>query len=174
MAWIPSYQSLATHRKLLAFANELGIERATAIGLLHLFWWWCYDNAPTGSLNGIKALQIATALTWNGDPQDLFNALVRSRFIESCGRGGKGLRIHNWDLYAGKFLKERAADRERKRRGKGAEFQRPSGGVPPVEERRGEEKREEKTTIPPCSPPKGGRTRTRKNQFDRYRNLIDP
>jgi hypothetical protein len=47
----------------------------------------------------------------------------------------------------------------------------------PLEKSRVEKSRVEKSRVDhntsPLNPPKGGRTRTRKNQFDRYRNLID-
>ena len=121
MAWIRVDQSLRHHRKLIALANELGIETAAATGYLVLLWLWCLDNAPTGILkehptkpanNSIGNIRlIATACAWSGDPNELVSALLASGFLDKCGRGGS-LRIHNWEEYGGKLLQSRDRHRE--------------------------------------------------------------
>lgn len=116
MAWTESHQALATHRKTLALADELGVNRAEAIGWLHLFWWWALDNAPSGNLKGIKAQQIATAIAYPNNSNDFVNALIKAGFVDRCGRGGIGLRIHDWDQYGGKLLRSRDRHRDVMRR----------------------------------------------------------
>lgn len=146
MAWLPVDQSLRDHRKLIALANELGVGTATATGHLVLFWLWCLDNAPSGILKRINGQQISTASAWSGNPNDLVNALLSSGFLEKCGRGGIGLRVHDWPDYGGKLLQARAHHRDVMRRSRDKT----------IEESRSEESREEKKGNPPISPPKGG------------------
>ena len=155
MAWTESHQSLATHRKTIAFADELGVNRAEAIGWLHLFWWWALDNAPSGNLKGIKAEHIATAIAYPNNSNGFLNALISAGFVDRCGRGAIGLRIHNWDRYGGKLLRARDSHRERTRRFRDA-----------LENSRGDNSREEKSRSTPLKPPQGGAGRRRRNQDD--------
>jgi hypothetical protein len=106
--WIESHQSLRNHRKTGRLARRLGIGRVAAIGHLHCFWWWCMDNAPTGSLAGIDAEDIADGAEWEGDPADFIAALDYAGFIE-------GEAIHDWYDYAGKLIERRQKDAARKR-----------------------------------------------------------
>ena len=170
MAWIPSYQSLSTHRKALRVAALLGIDRVQVIGHLHLLWWWAMDNVPpTGSLGHIGDAEIATAAAWNGDAAIFVQALTDAGFVDTNPRAregaGAGLRarerkLHDWEEYGGKWQRKRVADRRRKRRGVPMDFQRNSSGVPSEvagreEKRRVEENREEKkrNTLTPTPSP---------------------
>ena len=151
MAWIESHQSLATHRKLLRLMTLLDVDRPTAIGHLHLLWWWGLDNVPTsGSLKGIRAPEIAHVVDWQGDATILQDALISSGFIDNNTKHGKSrayLQIHEWPEYAGKLCAARARNRERMKRAR-------SGATVP------NSTVEDNTQhTPPYSPPKGGRRR---------------
>jgi hypothetical protein len=148
-AWIKSHQTLATHHKTLTLADCLGVSVPTAIGHLHLLWWWCLDNARDGNINAIKALQIKTVVQWDGDPQTLVNGLLKAKFIEKRGRGGICLHIHNWEDYGGELLRARAAHVARTLRARGE-----------LEKSRVEKSRVEKI-LPPIVP-QGGRGDSRR------------
>jgi len=147
MAWTESHQALATHRKMLDFASELGIGRAEAIGWLHLFWWWALDNAPSGNLKGIKAQQIATAVAWPNDSNSFLSALINAGFVDRCGRGATGMRIHNWNKYGGKLCAARDAHKQRMRRSRAALDN------TTLDKSRSDHSRSEKPLLPPTPSP---------------------
>jgi hypothetical protein len=108
MAWIESHHTLRNHPKIFMLCKELKIERAQAIGHLHMLWWWALEHRETGDLVGLFPRDVAHACDWDGDGQKLLKALQR------CGWIGSDMRIHDWLHYAGRLLK----DRERKRQGR--------------------------------------------------------
>lgn len=127
MAWIESHQSLAGHPKTKKFARKLGVSIPAAIGHLHMLWWWALDYAQDGNISRHDPEDIADAMGWSGDPDDLFDALLtaganRPGWIE---RRDDAYYLHDWHQYGGKFIKERADDAERKRN---ARKKRTSGG----------------------------------------------
>lgn len=109
MAWIKSYQSLATHRKTLRLKRLLGISRAQAIGMLHLLWWWCLDNASDGDLSVIDIEDIAEAMDWSGDPRTIIGALTNSGLLDA------DMHVHDWTDYAGRLIDHRTDNAERNR-----------------------------------------------------------
>lgn len=115
MAWIPSYQSLRDHRKTLILARELAVSKPTAIGHLHLLWWWCLDNAPDGVLRCVSPDVLSQSMCYDGDPALLVTALTKAGFLQRTGRGGCTLKVHNWQVYTGRLIEKRAKDRERMR-----------------------------------------------------------
>ncbi|ADU50154.1 HNH endonuclease [Thermaerobacter marianensis DSM 12885] len=115
MAWIESHQSLKDHPKTRRLARRLGISVPAAIGHLHCLWWWALEYAQDGSLAQYDADDIADAMMWDGDSQQLVQALVHAGFLDETG---DGLRIHDWRDYAGRLIeqRERAAARKREMR----------------------------------------------------------
>jgi hypothetical protein len=112
MAWLESHQELARHPKIRRFARVAGINIPTAIGHMHLLWWWAMDYAQNGDITRYTPCDIADAIFWEGEPEALFNALIDSGFLDSLD--GSTV-IHDWHEYAGKRLEQMAKDRERKR-----------------------------------------------------------
>ena len=108
MAWIQSHQSLGTHRKTKALRRLLKIKNPTAIGHLHLLWWWCLDNTPDGDLSGIDDADLAEAAEWQGDPKKFVDSLVEAGFIDENSR-----KLHDWGDYSGKMLERRIRNKER-------------------------------------------------------------
>ncbi|GIM48438.1 hypothetical protein DNHGIG_39870 [Collibacillus ludicampi] len=51
MAWLKSHQEIARHPKTKRLAKALDISLPTAIGHLHLLWWWAMDFAKNGDLS---------------------------------------------------------------------------------------------------------------------------
>ena len=118
MAWTESHQSLLDHRKTLRLARELGIDQVTAIGHLHIFWWWALNNAPEGFLTGIDPQDIAASsrfLNSSHDSEAFLKALILAGFVDEKRQGkGKPIlrQIHDWDEYGGKLIQSRARHRE--------------------------------------------------------------
>ena len=110
MAWLQSHQSLRDHPKTRKLARRVG-DVPRAIGLLHCLWWWAMDYAPDGDLTKHDAEDIAIGCEWDGDPDDIIQALIECGFIDN----GDGLSIHDWWEYAGSLIVKREANRERAR-----------------------------------------------------------
>lgn len=109
MAWIESHQEIAEHFKTKRLARLLGVGRATAIGHLHLLWWFAIQHAQEGDLSPFTIDDIAEAVYWEGDSQQLINALSEAGFIDD------DLCIHDWHEYAGQLIEKRRKDAERLR-----------------------------------------------------------
>lgn len=124
MAWIESHQQMARHPKTLRLAGRLRINKAQAIGHLHLLWWWTLDYAPSGELSAYASCEIAAAAEWTGDAEGFLRALKETGWLD------EGMRVHDWQDYAGKLLEERERDRLRKRAARAAERRRVSGECP--------------------------------------------
>lgn len=111
MAWIESHDDLATHPKTRRAARALGISIPTMMGHLHLLWHWCLKYAETGDLGDYDAMDIADAMMWEGDPDELIEALVncgpgdRHGFLERDANGR--LAVHDWLDYAGRLVQAR-------------------------------------------------------------------
>lgn len=117
MAWIESHQSLSNHPKTRKLARILDVPKVQVIGHLHCLWWWAMDYAEDGSLQRYDELDIAIGAEWEGDPATFIDALVTAGFLES---DSNGLRIHDWDDYAGKLIDRRKANAERMRNARAA------------------------------------------------------
>jgi DnaD/phage-associated family protein len=112
LAWIESNQELGGHPKTKKLARKLGISVVTAVGHLHFLWWWAMDYAKDGDLSKYEAGDIADAVLWDGDEDELIGALIEARFLDKTESGG--VVIHDWRQYVGKLLDKRAKDAERK------------------------------------------------------------
>lgn len=110
MAWIELHQTLPRHPKLLRLANILRVHRAQSAGHLTFLWLWALDYAPSGELSALTPAEISAAAEWPGDAEAFVAAL------RQCGWLDDGLRIHDWEDYAGRIVAERTKNRDRMRR----------------------------------------------------------
>lgn len=121
MAWIESHQELARHPKTKRLARLLGVSLPAAVGHLHFLWWWAMDYAQDGDITKYDELDIADACGWEGDAEQMINALVESGFVD---RTEEGLFIHDWYEYAGRLIEKREASKERARKSRERNAQR--------------------------------------------------
>lgn len=112
MAWIESHQGLGRHIKTKRFARKLGVTVPAAIGHLHLLWWWAMDNLPDGNLSEMESEDIADEMMFDGDSENLVDALIESGFVDVIDEQNF---IHDWHDYIGKLVEKREKDAERKR-----------------------------------------------------------
>lgn len=96
--------------------RELRVNRAQAIGHLHMLWWWAADNAEDGNLEPFPPADIADAAGFSGNATTLIRALQTAGFCD-------GMMIHDWQDYIGKLLayreKKRKAEATRRRKARG-------------------------------------------------------
>jgi hypothetical protein len=110
MPWIESHQELGRHPKTKRFARLMSISLPAAIGHLHYLWWWSLDYAQDGDLSRYTPGDIAEASYWEGDSDELLNALIEAGFVD---RNEGLICIHDWDVYGGKLLQQKVSSRER-------------------------------------------------------------
>ena len=115
MTWIKSHIDLARHPKIYKLARILGVSVPTTIGYIHLLWYFCLEYIiENGDLSKYEPADIANAVKWEGNPQDLIDALIKAGFVDD------NLQIHDWleKDHVGGLLAERArkAESERQRR----------------------------------------------------------
>lgn len=113
MAWIESHQELARHPKTKRLARLLDVSIPTAVGHLHLFWWWAIDYAPDGDLGKYDHDDIADAAMWLGDSGQFVTAMTDAGFCDIDDTAK--LTIHDWDDYAGRLIDKRRQNAERQR-----------------------------------------------------------
>ena len=109
MPWIESHTELAQHPKSGRLARRLGCSKPTAIGHLHLLWWWALEYAQDGNVSSFDAEEIAEAVMWEGEPQVFVDALRGAGFLDACGS------VHDWDEYTGRLMERREREREQTR-----------------------------------------------------------
>ncbi len=114
MAYIEVRTTFPGHRKTKAAARALRIDRHKLMGHLVTLWIWALDNVPShGSLAGITDVDLEEAAEWPEDlAGDMVPNLIEAGFIDV---EGDRRYLHDWDDYAGRMLKKREADRDRKR-----------------------------------------------------------
>ena len=110
MAWIESHQALKDHPKTFKLAKELAVSLPEVIGHLHCLWWWSLDYAPDGDLSRFEAEVIARGCLWEGDPKSFVNGLTEAGFLD---RVDETMKLHDWEEYAGRFLRANSARQER-------------------------------------------------------------
>lgn len=105
MAWIEVHQALLTHRKTIAVAWELQLDPACIVGHMVCLWLWALDNAPSGDISQLDQRMVARiGAGYSGDSDAFMSAIESAGFIR---RDNGKLVIHDWHVYAGRFLEKR-------------------------------------------------------------------
>lgn len=104
MAWIESHQKLKEDPKVFELMIGLNCSKAEAIGRLHMFWWWCVDQAENGDLRKFNDNNLAIAVELNSDQGKSFvEAMINAGFLERSPY----FRISNWWKFCEIFMKRR-------------------------------------------------------------------
>ena len=82
------------HPKLMALAQELGVCRHQAVGILEDLWHWTAKYAPSGSLSACSDQILAEGIGHVGDPHRLVEALVKTRWVDPHPM--HRLVVHDW------------------------------------------------------------------------------
>lgn len=109
MAWIESHSTLARHPKTLRLARRLGVSVPTAIGHLHLLWWWALEYAQDGDVSAFDDEEVADACVWEGEPAAFRRALTAAGFLDDGGA------VHDWDTYTVRLMERRERQNEQAR-----------------------------------------------------------
>jgi hypothetical protein len=109
MAWIESHSTLARHPKTLRLARRLGVSVPTAIGHLHLLWWWALEYAQDGDVSAFDDEEVADACCWEGEPAAFRRALTAAGFLDDGGA------VHDWDAYTVRLMERRERQNEQAR-----------------------------------------------------------
>jgi uncharacterized phage protein (TIGR02220 family) len=115
LSWIEIHNSFFTNPKLKLLAAILGIEKMLASAYLIRFWSWAIDNIldEAGEITHLDAEDLAAAAGWRKSSEKFFNALIASRWLD---KHDERIFIHDWSEYAGRLIRKRLIDRERKRK----------------------------------------------------------
>lgn len=111
MLWIKSYQATDRDPKTRKFCRATGLDTPTAVGSLHMFWWWALDWAPSGDISKYEAIDIAEAVHFKGDPEVLLQAMIDAEYVAKTMVGHE---IVNWHEIGGQIIEARKKDALRK------------------------------------------------------------
>jgi len=95
------------HPKLKKLAKSLDISTYAAVGLLECLWHFTARYAQPGDVGKYSNDEIALGLYWEGDPDELVNALVANRWIDEHPEFR--LVVHDWHEHADQTLKRSLA-----------------------------------------------------------------
>jgi hypothetical protein len=127
--WIELHQAVWTHRKTFELASLLELDETYAAAHVIRLWTWALDNAPDGDLSALSDRAIAFGSGWRHDVGPFVDALIASGWVDA------GRTLHDWDQYAGRLVKLRKDEAERKKAarltGRPADVRRMSGATVP-------------------------------------------
>jgi hypothetical protein len=109
--WIESHANIPRHRKTKRLAKLLNLSIPSAVGFVHMLWYYALDFAPGGDLSSHTHADIADGCGWDDDPEVFIAALVSAGWLAD----DDGLMVHDWSDY-NQSHRKRAAEAERQRR----------------------------------------------------------
>lgn len=86
------------HPKVDDLIEKLGIPRYAAVGLLEGLWHITAASTPEGDIGRFSNMGIAKRLEWEGDADELINAMCDSQWLDRCEE--HRLIIHDWPDHA--------------------------------------------------------------------------
>jgi len=92
-----------TSPKIRRLAVVLRIPWPHALGLAGLLWRFTAKHAPTGEIGRHDDEEIAAALEWPGEAEDLVAALVRCRLLDPTESAAR-LLVHDWPEHAPRYV----------------------------------------------------------------------
>ena len=89
--------------KFQKLVRRLKDTRRGVIGLLEGMWLATAKNCPQGDIGRFSNEEIAIMLDWEGDPDDLVNALIECRWLDVCSE--YRLVVHDWQDHCPTYVK---------------------------------------------------------------------
>ena len=86
------------HPKVLMLANELGIKKYAAVGLLEMLWHFTARYAPRGDIGRFTDGIIGNSLDWGGNIPELMAALIKIGWLDKNNE--YRLIVHDWSDHA--------------------------------------------------------------------------
>jgi len=98
------------HPKTKTLAKILEIPLYGAVGILEMLWHFASFRALQGDLGRWSNVQIAEAINWDREPDELINALIESGFVDKSNE--YRLLIHDWHDHAEEAVKKTLRNRK--------------------------------------------------------------
>lgn len=86
------------HPKTRMLAGRLNLKRYEVVGILESIWHFTASYAKRGDIGKWSNEEIARAVGWEGDPDELIDALVASKYLDECEQNR--LLVHDWKEHA--------------------------------------------------------------------------
>lgn len=93
--------------KFRKLQRRLGCSRVTLVGTLELLWIAVQKNCPQGDIGRHTNEEIAIECDWEGDPDELVEALVETGWLDACTVNR--LVVHDWEEHAPGWVKRQLA-----------------------------------------------------------------
>lgn len=84
------------HPKTMDLAMRLNRPQYQAVGILECLWHWTAKYAPHGNVGRWSNAAIAGGIKWDGDPDELVEALVGSKLLDRHPDESIRLLVHDW------------------------------------------------------------------------------
>jgi hypothetical protein len=89
--------------KFAGLKRQLKLPFWQVVGVLEAIWHVALRNAPAGDVGRLTNEEIASAIEWDGDADELIAALVKSRWLDTDPE--YRLIIHDWSEHCPNYLK---------------------------------------------------------------------
>lgn len=100
------------HVKFRTLKTLLKVPRVVASGILTELWSLAATSADSGDIGRYSNLQIAASMEWEGDPDELIDALVQSGWVDEDEE--HRLVVHDWYEHAPDYIKKRINRKQNK------------------------------------------------------------
>lgn len=88
--------------KFKKLARRLGVRDYVAAGVLEMLWIATQKNAPRGDIGRWDNEEIAIAIDWEGNADELVDALVDCGWLDRCDQ--HRLVVHDWHVHAPRYV----------------------------------------------------------------------
>lgn len=89
--------------KFMGLKRQLRLPFWQVVGVLEAIWHTTLRNAPDGDIGRLSNEEIAAAIEWDGDADELVAALVKSRWLDTDA--DFRLIVHDWSEHCPNYLK---------------------------------------------------------------------
>lgn len=100
-----------SHPKFRSLQRRLGKPQYAVVGILESVWMMAAQFADDGDLSRFTADEIADAVGWDGDPDELLETLVEYRWLD---KNKSQLIVHDWAEHCPRYVADRNAKRRKR------------------------------------------------------------